>query len=841
MKRASKLVSTLVGASMALVPTLHGFSQSDSYNVNYEPKTPLKSKTIVSSDIVPVKNLKKTIDCQTLKPVKELQEETVSYVDRNEGFSLGYIYVPSEDKFYDKNSSEKISKMDGVENREVTNFYGDICLNPYAQPDLKHVEGEEHIKTLDYYGSGNVAGANGTASDVLTWDDYNAIFGSNIYQADVDRDGISGTQADKNLLEDYLLDEIPYLPSHFELLQTEAEKENWSQTFTDIDSLHSQSWNICTDATIQGQVDASGIENIAGSGLNFSIIDTTKNALHNGPYYMVSTVTQDGTAHSVNAVLVGISPADFNDWQFREPQNGAIVTPGSPSMNPNSYADIEKLVYFGDGQGNYYYDFVPLINFDLNNGNPTIVLQHPDLVTSKPDKFNYIHIGGQKPADATVNIEDGIDPSVTGEATGYADWATPYYSDDSTTQSGSVWDSTYYNYDLFRGWRAVSDSNNIIDTTYASINPIYNRPDQVIHVQDISDPEFTSVYGNQSIPYSQWLGGIPLSQGSDNCGLFQIVRNENSTQGSSPDSCNFYNFDVTVHDSIFDPSNNWRDTTFTVNVYLDPHQFLGFPGPSQVEYKDELTTDDTGGLPEGAFNPNGIDVFVNQNPNKINSTQDPDTLSKWHYWYDFDWNHNAYDTICGDNIYQDQHVTVIEINPPFWSYVTPDTTVIEGTNLHPDNLGWSVATDTVTPVTPEVNYWDELIEEVPDVYRVWERHWNAVDLSGTNAPDTSSYITEDLQTGVINNLGSLEKKLHFYPNPTSGKFNVRYETDQPSRVAAEIYDASGRLVDHDIDTYMPGESRLEFDISDKAAGIYFIELSIDGKTIFKDKILKRNN
>jgi len=427
------------------------------------------------------------------------------------------------------------------------------------------------------------------------------------------------------------------------------------------------------------------------------------------------------------------------------------------------------------------------------------------------------------PADTVVDVEEGTAPGVTGEATGYEDWASAYWSNDSTTQVGTTWDSTYYNYQLFRNWKAESDSNGVVnDTTYGHINPIYNRMAQIITVQDTAKPVFTYVYGNQNMDFTEWQGGIPLSEGIDNSGIFQINRTEISTQGSDPDSCNFYNFSVNVKDSIHDPSNNWRVAEFEVNVNLDPHNFYNFPWQSQIEYKEDITTDDTGGLPD-ASNPTGIEVFVNQNPPMINSTQNPDPTIKEHYWYGFDWNHSANDTICYNSIFQNQHLTVVETNPPFWSYVTNDTIVDEGTNLHANNLGWSVAADTVAPVIPPVTYWDELIEEVPDIYRLWERHWEAEDLSGTNAPDTSSFITEDLTTGVPENPLVEEKDvITVYPNPSAGISNIKFQIQGELPAYVEIYNFLG--IKKDEIQILNGQEQIQTNVSSYPSGIYYVVL-----------------
>lgn len=828
---------------MTIASAVPSFSQSDSYDVNYEPVSPVKQNTIVSSNIVPVKSLNKTIDYSTMKPVQELQEGTVSYIDRNEGISMGYTYVPSEDKFYDKSSSEKIAES----NREVTSYYGDIFLNPFVQPNYENSQNFH----LSYYGSGNVAGANGTDSDVLDWDDYNAILGSNMEEADVNGDGNPGTQADKDMLENYLTDQIPYLPAHYEFNKTTSEKESWFENYyINVEQTNTippvGGWD-CDNYTMQFHINSSGIENIYGAFNYPSVYDTIDNCQGNMMVYQVVTDSQ-GIGHGINAILVGENPTNFNDWYFYEPQNDTRVYPGTPSMDPNSFANISKYVYFwSELFGQYDYTMAPVINFDLNNGNATITYQDPDLVTSKPDSLNHIHTLGSTPA-GPLYVEYSTDPGLTNPevvcpVTGNESWTEVVY-EQSSNQSGTPQDSIYYNYDVLTGVKVNSLESVIIDSTLRSLDGTHfpNRTPHVTIVRDTQNPVNTYVYNGSPMTYSVYgSSGIPASQFTDNSGVVNQNRTITTTQGTNPDSCDFYEFDAFVADSAWDPTGNFTVVNFNVPVYLDGSYFIDFPGPAQIEFtEDEITPGMTGGVPGGAGNPAGVPVYVNQNPDKINNTQNPDPTKKAHYWYGFDWNHNASDSVCVNPIYQTQHVTVVETNPPYWTFVPSDTLVEEGTNLHPDNLGWSVAADSITPVVPEVTYWDELMEEIPNVQRLWERHWYAEDLSGTNAPDTSTFITEDLETGIRNNLGSLEKKLYFYPNPThTGKVNVKINSmdEGLKKVYWEAYDMQGRLVDFSNEEILPGMSGFDIDLSRRKKGVYLLRFLAGDELIQSKKLI----
>jgi len=104
-------------------------------------------------------------------------------------------------------------------------------------------------------------------------------------------------------------------------------------------------------------------------------------------------------------------------------------------------------------------------------------------------------------------------------------------------------------------------------------------------------------------------------------------------------------------------------------------------------------------------------------------------------------------------------------------------------------------------------------------------------------PDTSYIITVDLTT-KINNKKSLENILgNAFPNPTNGKFKIEYDLLKNQRISAEIYDMTGRLVDNFSETQFKGDNLMELDLSDKANGIYFLEVLIEGEKNIK-KIVK---
>ncbi|MFA5953546.1 MAG: T9SS type A sorting domain-containing protein [Candidatus Pacearchaeota archaeon] len=840
MKKANKLKNIGIGLVATGISVLPSFTYSQNENIPY------KEKSLVSEEFkVPVINSVNVpeINFDNLKEVNlNLEKKIIDYITLSEAIDKNLAYSPSEGVYYSERASEIINKEYENSNStdNVNSFYGDQYLNPFIQPNLLNAGNFD----LSYYGSGDANDDN-----VLNWQDYNLIIsGTSNDRTDINGDQVTNT-LDSQLIYNYLTDEIPYLPSHWNFL-TSSEKEFWDQKTQAIDltNLHAPgpNWD-CNQYSMQTQINKSGIENIENSGIDFSIYDTTQNARFNEPFYIVSTMyTSPNILHSINAFLKGNSSTNFNDWVFVEPQNDQIVTLGSPSMHPDSYAHIKKYAYYYNSNlGQYVYTLNTIAKFDLQNGNATLIWQHPDLIVNKPEECNHVHVGGQMPSNIDIEYSQNSNltaPENTGEVTGNAPWSYTIYSD-SSNQSGTVWDSTYYNFDIYRDWFGKSLENVLIDTTYGTIDNVHfpNKPAQLISVRDTENPEITNIYVSGPVPFTQAIP-VPLADADDNSGHEIVTRiSETSTQGLSPDSCNYYNFTQQFTDHAQDPTGNFTDTTYSRDVYLDIHQWASFPANAQINYSPNITTSQTGGLPT-AFNPTGIEVIVEEDPSKINSTQNPDSTDCQHYNYEFDWAHNANDTICYNSIQQNQHVSVVETEPPYWAFVPADTTIKTGESMAPEDLGWAVADDTISNVVPEVNYTDELIEEIPNVYRLWERHWSSYDICGTPAPDTSQYITEDISIGVPEKPKTLEDKFKVYPNPSaSGKIKFNYEVSKPEKIYAEVYEMSGRLVDYFKEEIYPGNKDVEFDLSNLANGMYILEVSSSEKKLFEQKISKVNS
>jgi hypothetical protein len=752
-------------------------------------------------------------------PIVNKKGKVIDKITKGQALEDKLLYSPKHKAFYSEQVSEQA--IEYMKNNRDS-FYGDQVLNPFAQPNYVPPAGinpgDFHLK---YYGSGDMDN-----NDSLSWNDYSLIqSGLQIDEGDIDGDGAPSTTADVNLFYNYMIDQTSYLLGHWELLQTQAEKINWLENTLAIDSTNfippGPNWD-CTQYRMQTLINFAGIENISNSGINFNIYDTTQNARVNISMYDVATRSINNIAHSINSIIVGNNPLDFNDWYFIEPQNDARVYPGDPSMHPDSYANIKRYCYFYHEllQDTIYCSF-PVIYFDLQNGNASVFSYHPDLILTRPEELTHVNISGELPPDTTINCEE---PTTVAGFPITQDWATTYYSD-STNQIGGVWDSTYYNYTIWRDHWAKSDENIIIDTTYGTLDTRFNRPPQNIYVQDTTKPEFTYVYNGNPMFYTNYIaGGIPLSQGTDNSGQYMINRTQTSTQGTDPFSCDFYTFSVDIVDSIYDPSNNNDTTSFTTPIELDPNQFSLVPAPFTANYGDPLDPGNTGGYAM-AFNPSGVGVEISYNDN---SNQNPDTTICEHYNYDLNRIWTATDTVCYSFIDSLQPIYVIKPNSLVCTYFPDSTTISRDDPIDPWFTGEPLYSDTLVYWFPTgYDYWDELISASP-TDTIWHRHFNGIEyICYTTTPDSIHVITRDLTIGIGDNKQNGKSFLvKIYPNPTNNFINVYCNKE----CLLEIYDITGRKLLYSNSTTT--------DISQLSKGIYILLIKDkQGVLLEKEKLI----
>ncbi|MEM7037496.1 MAG: PDZ domain-containing protein, partial [Bacteroidota bacterium] len=71
--------------------------------------------------------------------------------------------------------------------------------------------------------------------------------------------------------------------------------------------------------------------------------------------------------------------------------------------------------------------------------------------------------------------------------------------------------------------------------------------------------------------------------------------------------------------------------------------------------------------------------------------------------------------------------------------------------------------------------------------------------------------------------------LQLAPNPSSGKFNVAFDLPTSGNTELQVFDVNGNMVYREEMKDFSGRYKKDFDISDKAKGIYYLQIIQDGK------------
>jgi len=130
-----------------------------------------------------------------------------------------------------------------------------------------------------------------------------------------------------------------------------------------------------------------------------------------------------------------------------------------------------------------------------------------------------------------------------------------------------------------------------------------------------------------------------------------------------------------------------------------------------------------------------------------------------------------------------------------------------------DTLGFSYKDGIVRCTIPELRYYVVLI----------------VDLQPTGTQENGSY--------------TYGPTVEVQPNPFNRIVRIRYSVTKPCRVRLAIYDVTGRLVKRLVDkTHKRGVYSIGWDSTNDyrvtvGAGIYFVNLKVDGKAVKTQKLV----
>ena len=373
----------------------------------------------------------------------------------------------------------------------------------------------------DWYGSGDV-----NNDGVINWDDYNLTitgndpFNDGTYRGDTDLDGVSGTASDKQIIYEYLTGERNHI-NKWEF-ETVDEKINHLEKAlaidpTDLIDPFIAGW-LCAQYSSQLFVNFRGVYDIENSvfaqnnGTNLQY-DISHNGIFRTDLQKVSVITTSGVPHAINNAYLGApnnqNTLEFNYKIYIEPQSDEFVEPGDFSFNPNEYAK-EKWYgyYYNNPQQQWKYGSRRLVEYDLNQGNPTLTYYHGGLVLPWTPLDKVVYPDDQE-HEYFVGINSTLEPGYPDSL--YVGTQVNVLMDSTQTNNQTCSDVTFnqeYNWDLVAG-------------AYNSSNTPQASHVQNIFVHDWTGPEFSSFPSDTLITKDDSMSpeflGYP--EFSDNSGL----------------------------------------------------------------------------------------------------------------------------------------------------------------------------------------------------------------------------------------------------------------------------------------------------------------------------------
>jgi len=249
-------------------------------------------------------------------------------------------------------------------------------VNPFVQPNDTN---------LTWHGSGDV-----NLDKALDWDDYSAMQGSANKEADIDGDGIPGTENDKQILEERLNNERDYLPLELNKLKTHEERKEYAQKLSEI---YGVTVGDCEMSSTQTRINLHGFGDLTQS----EIYDLTKNGLGNAPFYDV-WIFKPGDDHAATCMALRDSVENLNSWYISDPSHGnlEITQEKLNEMNATEVWIQYSYVNHSQSQGNYL-ALVPILKFkpdsegvwkatDYQNPEVNLIKHRKDIPTKNLEK-----------------------------------------------------------------------------------------------------------------------------------------------------------------------------------------------------------------------------------------------------------------------------------------------------------------------------------------------------------------------------------------------------------------------------------------------------------------------
>ena len=396
-----------------------------------------------------------------------------------------------------------------------------------------------------------------------------------------------------------------------------------------------------------------------------------------------------------------------------------------------------------------------------------------------------------------------------------------------TTPIGTTIDSIFFNFDVERDFLAISDSSDVIDTTYMTNDNRFTCDSaQSIKVRDWEFPIFTFV-PSASMLFSDWLAnGIPASEGTDNCGYNAITRNFiSSTRGTNSNNCDFYEFTEINKDDNEDPTGNLTDTTFTIPVYLDPTQWQNLPPNCEILYNVPPTPSNTGGWAT-ATNEAGVTINISY---VDNSNQNPDPTQCDHNNYTIDRTWYAVTDPCEDTIQYNQTITVIENFPSIWTgFPVNPLYVPYPQSIHPDNTGYPSGEDTITGM-PSTSTWIDSITNQTTTQVDIDRYWTLWDQCMTPTDDSIQVIYQEVMPAIPEK--PKKQPIVIYPNPTQNLVHVKFNNIKARPEKIKITNLLGKTLEEII---VDPVEEVEYNASHLPNGMYIMSIGNKKRKFIKN-------
>lgn len=249
----------------------------------------------------------------------------------------------------------------------------DNSINPFFHP----------IETTDYYGSGDAN--NDGVIDISDWNAINEVIDGLItpnIRCDIDGNG-QITANDATLLLNSINSSL-IIPSSWNYLNN-TQKNDWVDKMLQNDKTNENPYELYFYQCGNYAKELYTHFNHFLSDLNdneqypLNVVYNGGQSIYNLPVYTVGIIAP-GFGHSINAVLVGENPLDFNDWRFIEPQTDLSVTPGFWDMPFNS--DITIDVY--ENPSAEVCDLTCILNFHVDEESITVTGYNTDLLLAAP-------------------------------------------------------------------------------------------------------------------------------------------------------------------------------------------------------------------------------------------------------------------------------------------------------------------------------------------------------------------------------------------------------------------------------------------------------------------------